>query len=134
MGAAAAVVAMVAMIATVLGVWPGQGPDWQVRLVSTGNAPDAQAFVEGWQDAGGTTRMRFDIEGLSPAGDDAYYEIWLTASDGRHVSGGTFADSGVIETTIGVARRDFPRVWITLEPADDDPGPSSVVVFDDPDF
>ncbi len=126
--------AAVAVAALVVGVSLPDEPDWQVRLVSTRNAPTAQAFVEGWQDEGGTTRMRFDIEGLTPAGAEAYYEIWLTAADGRHVSGGTFSDSGVVETSIGVARRDFPRVWITLEPADDDLGPSSVVMFDDPDF
>jgi anti-sigma factor RsiW len=125
--------AAVAAVAVAVGVSLRSGPDWQVRLVSTDNAPSAQAFVEGWQTDRGT-RMRFEIEGLTPAGDDAYYEIWLTAADGRHVSGGTFSGSGVVETSIGVARRDFPRVWITLEPTDDDLGPSSVVVFDDPDF
>ncbi|MGF1667627.1 MAG: anti-sigma factor [Acidimicrobiia bacterium] len=109
------------------------GPDWQVQLVATDNAPVAQAFAQGWQTAEGT-RIRLEIEGLTAAGDDAYYEIWLTAADGRHVSGGTFSGPGLVETSIGVARQDFPRVWITREVTDDDLGPSSVVVFDDPDF
>jgi anti-sigma factor RsiW len=126
-----AAAALVAVAAVVVGLAVRSGPDWQVRLVATDNAPAAEAFVQGWHTAEGT-RLRLEIEGLTPAGDDAYYEIWLTAADGRHVSGGTFSGPGVVESSIGVARQDFPRVWITFEPTDHDLGPSSVVVFDDP--
>jgi hypothetical protein len=126
--AAAAIAAAGFGVASVAGA-----PDWEVDLVATGLVPDAEARVLGWQADQGT-RMRFEIEGLEASGEDAYYEIWLTAEDGRHVSGGTFNASGVVEASIGVTRRDFPRVWITLEPADDDLGPSPVVVFDNPGY
>lgn len=126
-GAVAAVAALIVSF-----VWSGS-PDWEVDLVATPNAPLAVASVEGWNEPA-ATRMRFDIEDLEPAPEGTYYEIWLTAADGRHVSGGTFTGPGVFETSIGVARRDFPRVWITLEPADDDLGPSRTVVFDNPGF
>lgn len=126
-GAAVAAVALVVSF-----VWSG-APDWEVYLVATPNAPLAMATVEGWNEPEGT-RMRFEIEELEPAPEGTYYEIWLTAADGRHVSGGTFTGPGVFETSIGVGRRDFPRVWITLEPADDDLGPSRTVVFDNPGY
>jgi hypothetical protein len=120
---------LVAVAATVVGFWVGTRPDWQVDLEAMGSAARASAVVDGWRSETGT-RMRFDIRGLPPAGADSYYEVWLTAPDGRHVSAGTFRGDGVVDTWAGVDRADFPRIWITLEPADDDLGPSSVVVFD----
>jgi hypothetical protein len=129
-GWAAGAVAVV--LALLIWIDPG-GPDWEVELTPTPAAAMAQASVQGWQTPTGT-RMRFEIDGLAASGNDAYYEIWLTATDGRHVSGGTFEGSGVIEASIGVARREYPRVWITLEPADADLGPSPSVVFDNPGY
>jgi len=77
--------------------------------------------------------MVLEVWGLDPADDGSYYELWLTAPDGRHVSAGTFRDSGRFEVVAGVRRSDFPRIWVTLEPADDDPGPTSRTVLDLPD-
>lgn len=106
-------------------------PDWSTDLVALPAAPGAAARVDGWLTAEGT-RMRFDVSGLPAAAPDRYYEIWLSAEDGTHVSAGSFRSSGTIEVFIGVARSEYPRVWITLEETDDDLGPSGVTVLDDP--
>ena len=103
-------------------------PDWEIALpASEGIA--AVASVAGWNTGAGT-RMIFDIDGLDPAGDNEFYEIWLTADDGRHVSAGTFTGSGEIDSFAGVSRRDFPRIWITLEPNDGDEGINGPTVLD----
>lgn len=125
-GAAAALTTL-AVVAGALAT--GSRPDWEVELASTASAPRASANVAGWNTERGT-RMQIDISDLAPAPDDTYYEIWLTAADGRHVSAGTFSGPGRVVVWAGVQRRDFPRIWITLEPADDDPSPSSVMVLD----
>lgn len=123
---AAAVLVMVAALA----VWQGR-PDWTVELVGAEAAPTAQATVRGWNKDEGT-RMVLEVEGLAAAGDGAYYEVWLTAPDGRHVSAGTFQTAGRVEVIAGVRRSDFPRIWITREPADADTAPFPATVLDTP--
>ena len=126
LGAAAAIVAVVAAGA----VW-GTRPDWTIELAPGPAAPEAGGIVKGWNRAHGT-RMVLEVWGLDPADEDSYYEVWLTAPDGRHVSAGTLRDSGRFEVVAGVRRADFPRIWVTLEPTDDDPGPTSQTVLDLP--
>lgn len=106
-------------------------PDWTTELAPGPHAPGATASVEGWNTEHGT-KMVVEVDGLEPTGSDAYYELWLTAPDGRHVSAGTFRMSGRFEMMAGVRRADFPRLWVTHEPADDDPGPFSRTVLDMP--
>jgi len=108
-----------------------RGPDWVEELEPMPAAPQASARVSGWNMDYGTKRM-IEVAGLDPTGPNAYYEIWLTAPDGRHVSAGTFRMSGRFEVMAGVRRSEFPRIWITLEPADDDPAPNPQTVLDTP--
>lgn len=124
--AAAAVVTVAS-----LGIWQvvSTRPDWTLELIATAQAPDAAAAVEGWNAETGT-RMEIRVDGLPPTGANAYYEVWMTAADGRHVSAGSFRSSGTITVWSGVRRSEFPRIWITLEPNDADPTPSRDVVFD----
>ena len=103
--------------------------DWEVTLVTNQEAPEASAVIRGWSTERGT-RMVLDIVGLDDAPAGHYYEIWMTAEDGRHVSAGTFNGSGRVTAFAGVRRGDFPRIWITLEAADDDLGPSPDTYFD----
>jgi anti-sigma factor RsiW len=122
--------AVAALVALVLGLgWLTGRPDWSVELVAGPDAPGAEAVVAGWNTGQGT-RMVFDVTGLEDAPDGFYYEVWLTASNGRHVSAGTFRSPGRFEVMAGVRRRDFPRIWVTLEPADSDSGPYDVMVLD----
>lgn len=106
-------------------------PDWQVDLRGGPAAPGAAATVSGWNLEEGT-KMVLEISGLEPAPRDSYYELWLTAPDGRHVSAGTFVNAGRVEVTAGVRRSEFPRLWITREPADNDPAPFPETVLDTP--
>lgn len=122
--ALAALVLMVGLVAA-WSMWSAR-PDWTVDLVAVGDGGGAS--VAGWNTATGT-RMNLHVSGLDPV-DDAYYEVWLTSPDGRHVSAGTFRDSGTVTVWAGVRRAEFPRIWITLEEVGANRGPSGVVVFD----
>ncbi len=125
----AAVAAVAVVAAGAVGLTRYRAPDWEVALVPTGAAPVAVAEVAGWNTDRGT-RMELEVRGLETLGPDAYYEVWLTSSDGRHVSAGTFRGSGEVTLWVGVRRADYPRIWVTLEPADGDPAPSGRTVLD----
>jgi hypothetical protein len=103
-------------------------PHWEVAMPGTEFAPNASAVVKGWNEAGGT-RLVFAVEGLEPAPDGFVYEFWL--SKGRlHTSAGTFTTNGEFELRTGVTRADFPRLWVTLEPLDEDESPTTRTVLD----
>ena len=103
--------------------------DWEMTLVSASEHPEASAVVQGWSTGRGT-RMVIEVVGLEDAPSGSYYEIWMTADDGRHISAGTFNGSGRVTAFAGVRRADYPRIWITLETADHDLGPSRETYFD----
>ena len=103
--------------------------DWEMTLNATEEVPEATAVVSGWSTSMGT-RLVLEVRGIEDAPSGSYYEIWMTAPDGRHVSAGTFSGSGRVTAFAGVRRADFPRIWITLETADDDLGPSPETYFD----
>ncbi|MGQ0848073.1 MAG: anti-sigma factor domain-containing protein [Actinomycetota bacterium] len=124
----AAGAAVAAIMAALFLLGPAD-PDWRLELVATGPVSGSSAVVDGWVEDG-TTRMRIRVAGILPAPDGYFYEIWMTAPDGRHVSAGSFTVPGSIEAVVGVRRSDFPRIWITLEPADGDQGPSPDTYFD----
>lgn len=126
LGVAAALMVVVVLTTNVIG-----RPDWTLELQPGPAAPEAAGTITGWNMDYGT-RMVVDVSGLAPTGTDAYYEMWLTAPDGRHVSAGTFRMSGRFEVMAGVRRADYPRIWITQEPADDDPSPFPATVLDMP--
>lgn len=128
--AVAAVCAAAAVVALLIGFGTiADKPDWSVDLIATHDAPLAMAVIDGWNTSAGT-RMELRVQGLSPSGASGFYEVWLTAPDGRHVSAGSFRGDGVVDLWVGVERRDYPRIWITLEPTDEDLRPSQTVVFD----
>ena len=102
--------------------------DWRMTLVSE-ELPEATAVIRGWSTAMGT-RMVLDIAGIEDAPSGSYYEIWMTADDGRHISAGTFNGSGRVTAFAGARRADYPRIWITLESADHELGPSRETYFD----
>lgn len=117
------------LIAGFLIIRSGNGdPDWTVEVGAGPAAPTASATVDGWVEDGGT-RMVLNARDLGAAPDGFFYEMWL--SDGPlHVSGGTFTGTTDIQLFVGVSRADFPRVWVTLEPIDEDESPSTDVVLD----
>ncbi len=102
--------------------------DWEVVVPGTDLAPRASATVLGWNTSSGT-RMVLRTEGLDPAPEGLMYEFWLSRGP-VHISAGTFTGGGRIELWTGVARADFPRLWVTLEPIDEDESPSALTVLD----
>lgn len=125
--AAAAVAAAVSV-----SIMSSTGPDWEVALAGEGPTPQATATVAGWAtDAG--TRMRIDAVDLPAAPDGYVYELWLSNGD-VHLSAGSFRAASGIELWIGVSRRDFPRVWVTLEAVDADTSLNGETVLDDINF
>ncbi len=116
---AAVAAAIVALLA--IATWRVDGPDWEVALAATENAPGVEAAVRGWNEASGT-RLRLDVSGLDPAPAGHVYELWFTEGP-VHVSAGTFTDPTDVTLWVGVRRADYPRLWITLEPLDADPSP-----------
>ena len=124
--AGVAAVALVAVVA-VAALRPA-GPDWEVAIPGTDLAPGAAATVQGWNTEAGT-RMVMNVTGLEPAPDGYVYEFWL--SEGPiHTSAGTFRAGTEIVMWTGASRADFPRLWITLEPLDEDESPSGQTVLD----
>lgn len=123
--AAAAVVVLIIGLAAWLRPTP---PHWEVAMPGTDLAPNATSTVAGWNTDRGT-RMVLTVRGLDPAPEGFFYEMWL--SDGPvHISAGTFTGSGEIELWTGVSRGDFPRLWVTLEPIDENESPTDSTVLD----
>lgn len=121
---AAAAIVVVASYA----VLRAPSPDWVVAMPGTDLAPQATSTVEGWKTETGT-RMVLSIDGLAQAPDGYVYEFWLSEGP-LHISAGTFTGPGEIELWSGVARAEFPRLWVTLEPLDEDESPSGQTVLD----
>ena len=128
----AAVAGVAAVALLVAGSWAllrSPAPDWEVALPGTEHAPEAMGVVRGWNVAGGSTRLTLEVSGLDPAPAGTFYEFWFSEGS-RHISSGTFTVADGTEMWVGVARKDFPRLWITLEPIDDDESPSGLTVMD----
>ncbi len=128
----AAAVAVLALLVGAAAWWSLRPapPDWEAALVGVGERPQAAASVLGWNRPAGS-RMVMEVEGLGPAPAGSFYELWLSSEEGW-VSAGSFTDDGRIEVFVGVARRDFPRLWVTVEAADGDPTPTRQAVLDTP--
>ncbi|GMQ85240.1 MAG: hypothetical protein BMS9Abin07_0806 [Acidimicrobiia bacterium] len=104
-------------------------PDWEITTEGIGPGESAVAMIAGWNEVGGT-RVVVAAEGLASAPDGYTYELWFIDASSP-VSAGTFAVADTpVELFVGVARRDYPRVAVTLEPLDGDATPSAVFVFD----
>ncbi|MGA9597752.1 MAG: anti-sigma factor [Acidimicrobiia bacterium] len=123
----AAVIVIVSLVGSALAM-RHRAPDWEVALPATDLAPNAVATVSGWNEDAGT-RMMLAVSGLDPAPRGYIYEFWLSQGS-THVSAGTFHSGGHVELWAGVRRGDFPRMWVTLEPLDEDAGPSTVTMLD----
>lgn len=122
--AAAVFIAAVGLVA----VLRAPSPDWTVAMPGTDLAPGASSTVVGWNTDTGT-RMLLTVDGLERAPEGYVYEFWLSGGP-LHISAGTFTASGEIELWSGVSRGDFPRLWVTLEPLDEDESPSGHTVLD----
>ena len=122
-GAAAALVVIVA--GAVVITQGGSDDGVAFALEGTDAAPDASARVTVAATPAGL-KILLDADGLPGAPDGYMYEAWV--GDGTlSVSAGTFhlrGGSGSIELWAGVTEPSFRRLWVTLEPIDDDPASS----------
>lgn len=123
-----AAAAIVVIAAGLYGLLRTPPPDWEVAMPGTDLAPLAMSNIAGWNTESGT-RMVVTIDGLDPAPTGYVYEFWLSQGP-LHISAGTFSAGGEIALWTGVTRADFPRLWVTLEPLDDDEAPSTHTVLD----
>ena len=126
--AALAAAAVVTLILATGFLLRSPAPDWRVPLPGTAEAPEASGVVEGWNEPSGT-RVVLTVERLAPAPEGSVYEFWFSREN-LHVSAGTFTGPGEVEMWVGVSRGAFPRLWVTLEPLDEDETPSGHTVLD----
>ena len=122
LGAAAAVVVVVVGIVLMT---RGSTQGTTFALEGTDAQPGASAEVVVAATPAGM-KILLDTEGLPGAPDGHMYEAWV-GNDTIGVSAGTFhlrGGDGPIELWAGVADPEFDRLWITLEPIDDDASPS----------
>ena len=123
---ATAAVAIIFVAAGVLSRSPS--PDWSVTLPGVGEEAGASGVIQGWNEPQGT-RVLLEVAGLPEAPPGSVYELWFSEGP-LHVSSGTFTAADRVELWVGVARKDFPRIWVTLEPVDEDESPSGRTVLD----
>ena len=123
LGAAAAVAIVVVGIVLMT---RGSTDGVTFALEGTDAQPDARADVVVSATPAGL-KILLDTEGLPGAPDGYMYEAWV-GDDTIAVSAGTFhlrGGHGPIELWAGVTGERFHRLWITLEPIDDDATSSS---------
>lgn len=126
-----AVAAAIGLLVASAAVWAmarSPGADWKVPIPGTPEAPAAAGVIEGWNEPTGT-RLVMTVDGLAAAPEGSVYELWFTRGE-VHVSAGTFTGPGQVELWVGVSRGAYPRLWVTLEPIDEDESPSDVTVLD----
>lgn len=121
LAAAAAVAVMIAGVVLI-----NRSDDGAVfALTGTDAAPGASADVRIAATPAGL-KIELDVDDLPGAPDGFMYEAWV--GDGTlAISSGTFHlrdGDGPIELWAGVTDPSFHRLWITLEPIDDDASPS----------
>jgi len=95
-------------------------PDWEAAMAGTDVSPSATAVVAGWNmDAG--TRVVLEASDLGTAPEGFVYQLWFSKGS-QDVSAGTFTDPSHVELTVGIARKDYPTVWLALQPINPDAG------------
>ncbi|MCL1595271.1 MAG: anti-sigma factor [Actinomycetia bacterium] len=122
-GSVAAAIVILAGVFAMLSRTPA--PDWEAAMIDSDVTLSATAVVAGWNtDAG--TRVVLEAGDLGPAPAGFVYQLWFSQGS-KDVSAGTFSDPSYVELTVGVSRKDYPDVWIALQPIDaiaDDAGPA----------
>jgi anti-sigma-K factor RskA len=113
--AAAAAAATVAVVVAV------QGPPGGERYELRGGGAQVSATV---QTTGVGREVTIDIERLRDPRPDGLYELWFVGPGGR-VSAGTFhpddAGRGTVRLVGAADPKKYPRLTVTLEPADGNP-------------
>lgn len=111
-GSVAAAAVLVVGVFAVMSRTPD--PDWRTMMAGTDVSSSASAVVAGWNtDAG--TRVVLEATGLRIAPEGFVYQLWFSRGS-QDVSAGTFSNPRHVELNVGIARQDYPMVWLALEP------------------
>jgi hypothetical protein len=116
--AAAAVVVLGLMLAGgLLSVGDPRAGGVEVALTGTEDSPGAAATVELRNEPAGVS-VELEAEGLPPAPEGSFYEVWLVGSTGK-VSAGSFHRRGHqdrITLWLGVDPDDYDAITVTRQP------------------
>ncbi len=103
-----------------------------LALRATSAAPQAGGELRG-ERVGDNFRVELEAWGLPEPSGGEYYEMWYAKEGGGRISCGTFTVQPEGHTTVSMSAPAssvaYPRVEITLEPDDGDPGSSGKVVL-----
>lgn len=104
------------------------GQTMQMVRLEGASAPPDDTTVElvSYGDSG--YRMEMD-DGIAPAPDGYYYELWMVGASGR-VSCGTFTGGSYFQFPVGVDPAEYPHLQITLEPEDGDESMNGTVLWE----
>jgi anti-sigma-K factor RskA len=99
-------------------------PSEGVPLTATALAPGAGGEVRG-QVVGENLRVELRVWGMPKLSENAYYEMWYYAEDGKRISCGTFRTGPEGRTTVNLSApagaRSYPEIEVTREPDDGNP-------------
>ena len=108
------------------------GPSDGLALTATSAAPQAGGELRGEQ-VGDNFRVELEAWGLPEPSGGEYYEMWYAKEGGGRISCGTFSAKPDGRTTVNMSAPAsavaYPKVEITLEPDDGNPGSSGKVVL-----
>jgi len=108
-------------------------PSSGVPLIPTALAPEAGGEVQ-VEEVGENFQVELEVWGMPELREDEYYEMWYYAEDGGRISCGTFRAGPEGRTTVNLtapaSARDYPKIEITREPDDGDPGSSGEAVLE----
>lgn len=104
----------------------------EVPLTATALAPGARGELRG-EKVGENFRFELDVRGLPKLRKDEYYEMWYAKEDGERISCGTFRARPGGQTTVNltapVNAAAYPKIEVTREPDNGDPGTSGKEVL-----
>jgi anti-sigma-K factor RskA len=139
MGAAAA--ALVAVVAAIFGIGmleriisEEESSAGGVTLEPTALAPQARGELRA-EKVGENFEFELEVGGLPELREDEYYEMWYAKDSGQRISCGTFRvqpgahTTTTVKLTAPVNAVRYPKIEVTREPDDGDPGTSGKEVL-----
>jgi len=103
-----------------------------VPLDATALAPGASGELRG-EKVGENFQVELEVEGLPDLGEGEYYEMWYAKESGGRISCGTFRTQSGTKTTVNLTAPvnavSYPKIEVTREPDDGDPGTSGKKVL-----
>jgi len=104
-----------------------------VVLEPTALAPQARGELRG-EKAGQNFEVELEVRGLPELREDEYYEMWYAKHSGQRISCGAFrvqpgAKTTTVQLTAPLNAVKYPKIEVTREPDDGDPGTSGKEVL-----